>query len=121
MKKLIKMDYFEYEHLKKHNPEKISKEYIKEYIDLIDILIEPSSTYGKSMHENPNSDTMGWMAIPGGIPPGLINGIAINTNNKNFTNNLEKIGKMFPNAVIFDQKNQVLRKSEKELQNQKRK
>ena len=120
MKKLMSMDFFEYQHVKNNNPDEIPEKYIQDYIDIIETVILPQSPNSRNFHENPNMPYIAWMAIPGGIPPRLINGICINNQNKEFMDNLDEIGKMFPNAVIFDQTEQVLRRSEKELQAQKK-
>ncbi len=108
MKDLMSMDFFEYAHLKKTTPEKISEIYSKDIIELFETLISPLSVCGKTMHDSPNSESIYWMAIPGGIPPQLINGICINSKNLEMNANVSLLMDLFPNATIFDESRKVL-------------
>lgn len=107
-KMLSWLDFFEYEHIKQTEPEKIKERYPKEIIDLYDQIIEPLSRRGKNMHSDPLMNTMTWQAIPGGIPPQLIVGIEINSKMEQLVNQAHEIQKMFPNAVVFDETKKVL-------------
>lgn len=100
MQYLLHLDYFEYEYIKKSNPSEIDKLYTKEEIDLFEKLIEPLSPGGKDMRRDFDFKTNYWSAIPGGIPPFLINGICIKKNDYT-EEQLDEINKMFPNAIIF--------------------
>ena len=106
-KKISKYDYFEYEHIKNTTPERIAELYPPEIIDLFDGLIEPLSPSGRNMRRNPKVYFMSWMAIPGGIPPQLIVGVQINQEDLKIIGDLSKLQSLFPNAVIFDENQQV--------------
>jgi hypothetical protein len=108
MQMLMKLDYFEYEHLKSTDPDKIKEIYPKEVIDIMDTLIEPISKAGRKMHDNPKLPFYDWLAIPGAIPPQLVNGICVHTSKKEIMSSLDKISEMFPNATIFDETQKVL-------------
>lgn len=101
MQYLLHLDYFEYEYIKNTNPEIINSMYTKEEIDLLDKLVEPLSPSGKDMRKNYDYKTNYWSAIPGGIPPFLINGICIKNNEYN-EEEINSIIHMFPNATIFN-------------------
>ena len=105
-KEIASVDYFQYEEEKNHSPEIIEKKYSKETRELFDTLIEPFSGNGKDAHDLPPHKQ--WMAIPGGLPPQLINGVCINNEVEFLMNNIDKIREMFPNATIFDQENTVI-------------
>jgi len=109
MKMLLSMDYFEYEEIKRTNPEKLKELYPQEVIDIMDKLIEPISPAGKKMHDNPKLPFYDWLAIPGGIPPQFVNGICVHSSNLEIMQSLDEISEMFPNATIFDEKQNVLR------------
>lgn len=105
-KEIASVDYFQYEEEKNHSPEIIEKKYSKETRELFDTLIEPFSGNGKDAHDLPPHKQ--WMAIPGGLPPQLINGVCINNEVEFLMNNIDNIREMFPNATIFDQENTVI-------------
>jgi hypothetical protein len=100
MKELLHLDYFEYEKNKNENKENLKNIYSKEEIEMFDKLIEPLSPAGKNMRKNYEYKTNYWSAIPGGIPPYLINGICIKNNELN-DETITEISKLFPNATIF--------------------
>lgn len=106
-KKLASYDHFEYLHIKNTNPDMIEKIYPPEIIALYEEIISPLSSTN-DFHSDPSSEEFTWMALPGGIPPQLIAGIKIQSTNTLLMENLEKIQKLFPNAVIFDENNKVL-------------
>jgi len=111
LKELMDMDFFEYEHLKQTSPEEIEKRYSKNMIELFENLISPLSECGYGMHDNPNSESVCWKAIPGGIPPQLINGICISSKNVEMNANVSYLMELFPNATIFDESRTVLNKN----------
>lgn len=108
MQTLMQMDYFEYEHVKNNTPEDLPKLYPQEVIDLFDKLIEPNSGGGKTFHDNPEYKFYDWLAIPGGIPPQLINGLCVHSSREDILEDLSQIQKAFPNATIFDENDNVL-------------
>lgn len=107
-KQLDKLDFFEYEHIKKTSPEKIPELYPQKIIDLYEQIISPLSGGGKSMHDSPETHTYTWRAIPGGIPPQLIVGVQIGSKNEQLIKQVKEIQKLFPNAVIFNEQRKVL-------------
>ncbi len=107
-KKLAEFDFFEYEHIKKTAPERLTELYPQEIIDLYDEIIKPLSPNGDYLHDNPTEASATWKAIPGGIPPQLIVGVQISSKNSEFQSHIAEIKKMFPNAVIFDENHRVL-------------
>ena len=109
MQELVSEEYFEYERLKKEDPESIPKIYSQEKIELYEKIICPISGSGKNMHNSPEQTTYGWLAIPAGIPPQLINGICIHSQyHKELIENIEDLRVMYPNATIFDENQNVL-------------
>lgn len=100
MKKLIHLDYFEYEKIKNTNPEKLEVIYNKEEMKLLGGVIEEISPAGKDFHDKEDRPYYYWSAIPGGIPSLLINGICIK-NNEYTDEYIEELSKLFPNATIF--------------------
>ena len=108
MQYLLHLDYFEFEHIKETSPESIHQIYTKEEIDLLENLIEPLSPSGRNMRSKHTSKTNYWSAIPGGIPPFLINGICIKKN-KYSDEELDELSKLYPNAVIFNNEKKVVR------------
>lgn len=108
---LIRLDFFEYAHIKKTNPEIISQMFSKDEVDILEFIYKNSN--GKSFHDIPNH-LLGrdlWHAIPGGIPPMLVSGVCINMTNpklKELQENIQMINECFPNAVIFDENQNVL-------------
>jgi len=108
MQVLIKNDYFEFAR-NLERPQNLEC-YNTTIFNLLKEVIYPLSPAGKTMHKGIQSHFHDWIAVPGGIPASLINGIAINSRNiNNF--NLEKLQSLFPKAVIFDENNKVLLKS----------
>ena len=109
MKKIISRDYFNHK-VKKAKGEISQGEHKDEVEQVIDELILPNSP-GLSVKqlENPNLPFHYWKAIPGGIPPQLINGIRININrNPEIRGKISEVIKLFPNATIFDEEDNVL-------------
>lgn len=107
MKYLLHLDYFSFEYHKK-----VSSNYKSLYTDselaLLEELIEPLSPAGKNMHHKITSKTNYWSAIPGGIPSSLIVGICIK-NNTYTDAEIDLINSYFPQAVIFNSKQNVVR------------
>ena len=101
MKKLLHLDYFEYENIKKTDPSKLSEIYTSDEIELFDKLIEPLSPAGAMMRSDYDSKFNYWSAIVGGIPSSLVNGVCIKNNNFSEEEN-EKISDLFPNATVFN-------------------
>lgn len=109
MQALLSIDFFEYEKVKKTNPEQLSTLYSPAVIELYDTIIEPMSPAGKNMHDYPDSQTFGWIAIPGGIPAQLVNGICLHSkHHTQILNNIQELQKMYPNATIFDEKQTII-------------
>jgi hypothetical protein len=108
---LTRLDFFEYAHIKQTEPESLSKRYSKEEIEILDFIYARSS--GKHFHDG-RDRILGrdlWVAIPGGIPPMLVSGVCINMTNKmlkELQDNISTISTCFPNAVIFDENQNVL-------------
>lgn len=107
MKYLLHLDYFEFEHQKEINPN-YSLLYTPEELEILEKLIEPISPAGKGMRKSYDFKTNYWSAIPGGIPSCLINGICVKNNNYS-EEELDEINAMFPNAIIFDAEQKILR------------
>ena len=101
MKKLLHLDYFEYEGIKNSDPSKIPEIYTSEEIELFDGLIEPLSPAGTMMRSDYDSKFNYWSAIVGGVPSSLVNGVCIKTNNFSDEEN-KKLSDLFPNATIFN-------------------
>lgn len=107
VKNLVHMDYFEYEKKKAENPEALKNEYTSEEIEIFDNLIEPYSPAGKEFHIDNKPPYCNWLAIPGGIPSSLINGIC--TGRKEYDEEyISKLSELFPNATIFNDSREVL-------------
>lgn len=106
MNELLKLDFFEYQKIRKTEKEKITALYPKEIIDIYENLILPMSPSSSDFHDK-FSRTYFWSAIPGGIPPMLINGICLGDDSKLYQE-LDTIKVLFPNATIFDGKRNVL-------------
>lgn len=109
MQYLLHLDYFEFEHQKKENPNYDSL-YNPDELEILEELIEPLSPAGKDMRKSYVFKTNYWSAIPGGIPSKLVNGICVKNNNYS-ESELDLISSLFPEAVIFDSNKQVLRYS----------
>lgn len=108
MKNLLRLDYFEYEDIKKKNPDNLSEIYSQEEIEIFDELIEKLSPSGTNMRCDFDNKTNYWSAVIGGIPSFLVNGVCIKNNN--YTDSeLDEIRNLFPNACIFDSKRTILR------------
>ena len=107
MQYLLHLDYFEFEHQKKENPNYASL-YNSNELEILEELIEPLSPAGKDMRKSYVFKTNYWSAIPGGIPSKLVNGICVKNNNYS-ESELDLISSLFPEAVIFDSNKQVLR------------
>lgn len=108
MQYLLHLDYFEFEHIKETSPQILNQIYTKEEIDLLENLIEPLSPAGKGMRYEYEFKTNYWSAIPGGIPPFLINGICIKKINYS-DEELDELSRLYPNAVIFNNEKKVIR------------
>lgn len=107
MKYLLHLDYFEFEHQKKINPN-YSSLYSSDELEILEELVEPLSPAGKDMRTSYDFKTNYWSAIPGGIPSKLVNGICVKNNNYS-ENELDEISALFPNAAVFDSSKKVLR------------
>lgn len=110
MQKLLAIDYFEYAKVLYSGSEEDLSQYSPRIRNIYDNLIDPLS-HAKKMHTNDKLEFYDWLAIPCGIPPQLIVGVVINTENVEMIKNLDKISQMFPNATIFDQNMHTLRLS----------
>lgn len=108
MQYLLHLDYFEFEHIKETSPQILNQIYTKEEIDLLENLIEPLSPAGKGMRYQYDFKTNYWSAIPGGIPPFLINGICIKKTNYS-DEELDELSRLYHNAVIFNNEKKVVR------------
>lgn len=84
-------------------------------LDFYNKIVEPNSPHSKLFHDNPNNQQYYWKAIPGGIPSQLINGVKITRKkSEDITPGMiDKIQKMYPNAIIFDKNNRVLSRPQK--------
>lgn len=107
MKQLLHLDYFEYEYIKSLETIDINKKYDESEIKILEF-IEKLSPAGKNMRKPYDFKTNYWSAIPGGIPPFLINGICTKRNNYS-EEQLDEINSLFPNATIFDNERNILR------------
>ncbi|MBQ7467220.1 MAG: hypothetical protein IJS74_04055, partial [Clostridia bacterium] len=128
MQELSKVDFFEYEHQKSIlTEEELNKKYSSGIRKLYDQIIEPMSPGGKNMHEKYEGHykhTYGWLAIPGGIPPQLINGLQLSTDceimqgsEAEVKQRIEYLQTLYPNAIIFDQNQVVLSSPDQKKQN----
>lgn len=108
MKMLASLDFFEYQKIRKNNPEKLKEMYPEFIIELYEKIILPLSPSSSKFHDNENSKTFNWIAIPGGFPSSLVNGICISSKNTKLIENIEEIQKLYPQATIFDENNNVL-------------
>ena len=115
MKKLIHLDYFEYQKIKKTTTNKLQEIYSKEEMQLLGGVIEEFSHAGKDFHDREDRLYYYWSAIPGGIPPLLINGICIK-NNEYTDEYIDELSKLFPNATIFGGNLKVIYKPTKRKQ-----
>ncbi len=106
MNELLKLDFFEYQRIRKTEKDKLTSLYPKEIIDIYENLILPMSPSSSTFHDN-LCRTYFWSAIPGGIPPMLINGVCIGDYSKLYQE-LDTIEYLFPNATIFDGKRNIL-------------
>ena len=116
LQSLMEMDYFEYEYLKKHNPEKIEEIYPKFFIELFDKVIGPKSPGGKDIKKY-ETYHRAWKAIPGGIPAAFINGICISSEGS-LAGSVEELEKIFPRATIFNEKGEILNVKIKEKEDE---
>lgn len=107
MKKLLHLDYFEYANLKENGVD-VNSLYTEEKIKMLE-LIYSVSPCGRSMRKDFNFKTNYWSAIPGGIPPFIVNGVCIKKINYN-DEELDEISNLYPNAVIFNNDLKVIRK-----------
>ena len=108
MQYLLHLDYFEFEHIKDISLASLNQIYTKEERALLGGLIEPLSPGGRNMRSKHTSKSNYWSAIPGGIPPFLINGICIKRN-KYSDEELDELSRLYPNAVIFNSRKEVIR------------
>ncbi len=113
MKKLIHLDYFEYEKNKQQKPEKLVDMYTEKEINVFDNIIEPHSKSGARFHTRGRIPECDWSAIPGGIPPQLVNGICIGRG-KYDKEYIEEISQLFPDATIFDYERNIIKEPVKE-------
>lgn len=109
MQELMSIDFFKYAYLRNESKLEELKNYPPEIISLYERIIYPSSVAGRYMH-NSTSESKFWRAIPGGIPPQLINGICLNSKkHQDLIERSLEISELFPNATIFDEDKNVLR------------
>ncbi|MCI9177127.1 MAG: hypothetical protein HFJ28_00705 [Clostridia bacterium] len=117
MEKLLHLDFFEYERIKKLTPEQISGIYTSDEIEIFEQIIEPFSPGGKNFHIQNMLPYCDWSAIPGGIPSTLVNGIC--TKMKVYSKKeIEEIAKLFPNATIFNGELEIIYTPKKEKSTQ---
>lgn len=112
MQELLKSDFFEYVYLKRTNPDIIRETFSEETLELFEKVIEPLSAGSKLIRKNPEKEDWYWKAIPGGVPPQLVNGLCISSNNIDIMQNLEELAQLFPNATIFNENREVLHEPE---------
>ena len=120
MQYLLHLDYFEYERIKKQNPEKLHEIYLPEEIMLFESLIAPLSPAGKNYHDDSKKDKpfFHWSAIPGGIPSELVNGICLK-NNQYSDGYVQELSSLFPNAIIFNGNLEIVYKPDKNMESSK--
>ena len=107
MKKLLDLDFFEYQIIKEKTPEKLKELYSEDEIKLLDV-IHDFSKASFDFHYSSDRPYYYWSAIPGGIPSLLINGICIKLDNYD-DEYLDKLNNLFPNAVLFDGMRNIIR------------
>lgn len=108
MKSLLHLDYFEYENVKNTQPEMLDKKYNENEREIFDSIIEPYSEAGANFHTRGRIPECDWSAIPGGIPPFLVNGICVCK--LECTNEyIEELSSLFPNATIFDHERNIIK------------
>jgi hypothetical protein len=107
MKKLLSLDFFEYQKIKRDNPEKLDELFTDKEIELLDIILEFSKA-SYDFRDKKNRPYYYWSAIPGGIPSSLVNGVCIKLDD--YTDEyLDEVGDLFPNATLFSTSFKVLR------------
>lgn len=111
MNSLLHLDFFEYEKIKNTDPERLKDVYSKEIIEIFDNIIEPESTASDIIIRSKIKGDLArseWSAIPGGIPPFLVNGICVCK--LECTNEyIEELSSLFPNATIFDHERNIIK------------
>lgn len=100
MKNLLRLDFFEYQRIKRDEPEKLNDLFSKDELVLLDC-INYFSKASFDFHDSDTREYYYWSAIPGGIPALLVNGICVKNNNYP-DEYIERLSDLFPNAVIFD-------------------
>ena len=119
MKELVRLNFFEYEHLRRHEPDKLQQVYNIDKSDgklgvaeLFDEVIAPQVKSNcppidmRNTHYTNEYDS--WIAIPGGVPSGLVTGIRIHSKDTDLNQKINEISELFPSAVIFDENQKVL-------------
>lgn len=112
LREIVRYDYFGWK-VKKANGEEGIKEYPEELQNIYEHLILPlSPSMPPKYLMNPSLPFYYWKALPGGIPPQLINGISINVGNPRFDELIATVSKLFPKATIFTSEGKALRHGE---------
>ena len=95
------------------HPEKLKEIYPEQLITLYEVVCGAEyMEFSSEFHNETDYVRKTWLAIPFGIPPQLINGICINSQEEpEFIEHLDEISEMFPNATIFNEKREVIRYS----------
>ena len=105
---IAQYDFFSYK-VDKEDGTVGAKHYPNDLVQIYENLIMPySPSMLTSNLKNPDFPYHYWKAIPGGIPPQLINGISINARNNHFSELVDTASKCFPSATIFDSDGKVL-------------
>lgn len=117
----LKCDFFEFADLlrkKDKNFEEVRKTFPKDFQWLVDVyknIIYPLSPAGRDMRSLSFATFYDWIAIPGGLPPQIINGVCINSEivknaekDEKAKELLSQITKSFPHAVVFDENYNVI-------------
>lgn len=104
---LLSFDFFEYQKVKRDNPEKVPELYPEWIVSLYEKIILPCSPASYTFHDSEEGKQYTWHAIPAGIPPQFINGLCINSLSP-LNEYLEEIKILFPNATIFNEDKEVI-------------
>lgn len=115
---LKSLDYFQYKKDLDSGTVDLAEKYPPEIRDLYDNCVSPCSPGMRQVKRTIGDKSQiyyYWSAIPGGIPPQLVNGVSVfRSNNGRFSNlriddeEVQSISQLFPNATIFDEDRNAL-------------
>ena len=113
MKNLLRLDFFEYQRIKRDEPEKLNEIFTEDELVLLDC-INYFSKASFDFHDSNTREYYYWSAIPGGIPALLVNGICVKSNDHSLEY-IERLSELFPNATIFDGMLNIVRRAKNNI------